>query len=72
MARDDLFIGEVSTREFGELILRALRSEGIRARLVPVTGSPETVKIATKPENAELAREILSFLKTEITKSSSR
>jgi len=71
MTTDELVIGEVPSREFGELILRALESEGIRARLISVDGSFGAVKIATAPANAELAGEILLFLKTEIAKSSS-
>lgn len=69
MAVDEISIGELPNRKLGELVLRALESEGIRARLVSVEGSGSTVQIATEPTKAELAREILAFLKAEIEKS---
>ena len=69
MAVDEISIGELPNRKLGELVLRALESEGIRARLVSVEGSGSTVQIATEPAKAELAREILAFLKAEIEKS---
>ena len=69
MAMDEISIGELPNRQLGELVLRALESEGIRARLVSVEGSGSTVQIATEPTKAELAREILAFLKAEIEKS---
>ena len=69
MAVNEISIGELPNRKLGELVLRALESEGIRARLVSVEGSGSTVQIATEPTKAELAREILAFLKAEIEKS---
>ena len=69
MTVDEISIGELPNRKLGELVLRALESEGIRARLVSVEGSGSTVQIATEPTKAELAREILAFLKAEIEKS---
>ena len=69
MAVDEISIGELPNRKLGDLVLRALESEGIRARLVSVEGSGSTVQIATEPTKAELAREILAFLKAEIEKS---
>ena len=72
MTVDEISIGELPNRKLGELVLRALESEGIRARLVSVEGSGSTVQIATEPTKAELAREILAFLKAEIEKSRPR
>ena len=72
MAVDEISIGELPNRRLGELVLRALESEGIRSRLVSVEGSGNTVQLVTEPAKAELAREILSFLKAEIEKSRPR
>lgn len=70
MATDEATIGELPNRKLGELVVRALESEGIQGRLVPVAGSRSAVEIVTSPAKADLAREILSFLKSEILKSS--
>ena len=61
----ELVIGEVPSRSLGEAILIALEAEGIQGRLV-ASETGAGVKILAPPENAELAREILAFLKTEI------
>lgn len=68
----EISIGELPNRELGEFVLRAIESEGIRGRLVSVEGSRSAVRVVTVPEKAELAREILAFLKSEIEKSRSR
>ena len=72
VATREISIGELPNRELGELVLRAIESEGIRGRLVAVEGSRSAVRVVTAPEKAELAGEILAFLKSEIEKSRSR
>ena len=72
MPADEVSIGELPNRQLGELILRALESEGIRSRLVSVAGSAGAVQLVTESGKAELAREILAFLKAEIEKSRRR
>ncbi|MED5262399.1 MAG: hypothetical protein VX574_08390 [Myxococcota bacterium] len=72
MSADEVSIGELPNRQLGELILRALESEGIRGRIVSVAGSGGPVQLVTEPAKAELAREILAFLKAEIEKSRPR
>ena len=69
---DEISIGELPNRQLGELILRALESEGIRGRLVSAGGSGGAVQLVTEGAKADLAREILAFLKAEIGKSSPR
>ena len=61
----ELLIGELPSRALGEAILIALEAEGIKGRLV-ASETGTGVQILAPPENAELAREILAFLKTEI------
>ncbi len=69
---DEISVGELPSRQLGDLILRALESEGIRGRLVSVGGPGGAVQVVTDRAKAELAREILAFLKAEIGKSGPR
>lgn len=71
MSSTEIIIGEAPTEELGEIIVQALGSEGIPARVI-CKGAPGTaVEIATAPGDAELAKEILAFLQKEIAKLSS-
>ena len=68
MSSSPVIIGEAPNRELGEIIVAALSSEGILAHLVGEAGRGAPVEIATNAGDAELAKEILAFLKKEIAK----
>ena len=69
MSISDVVIGEAPNRQLGQIIVKALVSEGINARLVDQAAG---FSIMTPPSDAELAKEILAFLKKEIAKEAPR
>ena len=69
MSNSNVEIGEAPNRQLGQVIVKALISEGIQARLIERAAG---FRIMTPASDAELAKEILAFLKKEIAKQASR